>query len=493
MELPFYRRIDNEPREVYEVDAPPPSTCTHPECKGSDVRFHSQNDFSFKDIPQNNRKAEIVIRRRRYFCRDCKRTFQEPLPEIPENQRVTERLRWYVGVQVLINNKDFKSLAEKIDADPKTIQTIFKDYLKYLESATPFSEYIRIKGIEFRKATMPVIYNINVENINQKRILNILESKDSLGRYLENLSPNIKEKIKFVLIDKTPEYRQAVETTLPHVKIVLDKSTSLNLIKDIRPSRKWEYVRDISYENAYKEYKQYISTFNKRRDALTERDSKIIERWSSKCEPLYDLYDFKESFYEIWSAPSRSEALKRFYQLENKIKAITGKHASILKEVIGKINSWRNETFNYFDLPIKVPKPSYWEKYITTIYSLGHGYSFEILKARVIYGRKDLYSKVDEYGFEVGSKFSFVFSLLMEGRYTRKEILDRLDQKYRGANNAHDFTVFISDLKKLPGKYPHSRGVKIGKAENGILFLHHSDFKKSIDRKTVGSTVGFAK
>lgn len=77
----------------------------------------------------------------------------------------------------------------------------------------------------------------------------------------------------------------------------------------------------------------------------------------------------------------------------------------------------------------------------------------------------------DENGFTIGSKSSFIFSLLSEGRHTREDIIKTLDEKYPGANHKSSLGTFLSDVQKPIGTYSTSRGVKIVTGEDGILSI----------------------
>lgn len=77
----------------------------------------------------------------------------------------------------------------------------------------------------------------------------------------------------------------------------------------------------------------------------------------------------------------------------------------------------------------------------------------------------------DENGFTIGSKSSLIYSLLAEGKHTREEILEVLNEKYPGANNKSSLSTFISDVQKPVGTYSSSRGVRVGVTEEGLLFI----------------------
>ena len=77
----------------------------------------------------------------------------------------------------------------------------------------------------------------------------------------------------------------------------------------------------------------------------------------------------------------------------------------------------------------------------------------------------------DANGFAKGSKAGLIYAWLLEGKYTKDQILAGLDQNFPGANNKTTLNVFLSDLQKAVGTYSVSRGVKVVVAENGVASI----------------------
>lgn len=63
-----------------------------------------------RDMPMRGRRLGLSIDTRRYRCRSCDRTFDEPLPEINEKRLMTQRLLDWIGKQAI--ERTFASIAE---------------------------------------------------------------------------------------------------------------------------------------------------------------------------------------------------------------------------------------------------------------------------------------------------------------------------------------------------------------------------------------------
>ncbi len=420
-------------------------------------------------ISQRERSVEIIVKRRNYKCNNCAKTFQDSMPEMPDNRkRLTKRLRWYIVVQILIRGRIFKSIAAELGIDNKTVSNAFSDYMTAPESMRSFKapKVMGIKSISVGNKPHLAIFDIRKNN---NTIIDLLEgdNEQSLTDYFKVLPHEEKNRVEFAVIDlNVPRHKNAninisrinaIRSALPNATIVIDKAILLKEITDF-------CARKASTQLS-KENRHLVSIFDKRRNALNSDENKQLNEWSTSLKTVSDLYEFKEQFYDIWLVNDKHAASRRYWTLQE-----ATKQSENQKELFNKINTCASEIFNYFDLPFKIKNPKKLINRIDEINRLGKGYSFEVLRARLMFDLGLTYA-TDEYGFKKGSKQATLFSLLWAGQHTRQKIIAGLDKKYSGINNKRDLTTFISDLKKPFGTYPHSRGVKVCSAENGILFI----------------------
>jgi hypothetical protein len=83
--------------------------------------------------------------------------------------------------------------------------------------------------------------------------------------------------------------------------------------------------------------------------------------------------------------------------------------------------------------------------------------------------------KKDEYGFRKGSKASSIYTMLLTGKNTKKQVLAKLNKKYPGSNNKVTLNAFLSDVQRPVGTYPASRGITIEQDDKGILSIKGGD------------------
>jgi hypothetical protein len=82
----------------------------------------------------------------------------------------------------------------------------------------------------------------------------------------------------------------------------------------------------------------------------------------------------------------------------------------------------------------------------------------------------------DANGYVVGSKASTIFGLLLEGKHTRDDIIEKVVKKHGGSEGTNKNTVstFIYDVQKDKGYSSVARGLKVNKSDKGVLSIAKS-------------------
>ncbi|MFC6452342.1 transposase family protein [Paenibacillus vulneris] len=107
----------------------PPLTCPH--CGSiANLYKHDSREQICMDLPIQGKHVGLLIKRQRYRCRDCNRTFWEHLNHtIDEKRSCTKRLLSYIVKQSL--KRTFVSISEEVGLHEKTIRNIFRDYIDH--------------------------------------------------------------------------------------------------------------------------------------------------------------------------------------------------------------------------------------------------------------------------------------------------------------------------------------------------------------------------
>ncbi len=379
--LPNFKILDmNESEDDYrflvESTVLSPSHC--PKCGTvANLYKHGKKQHLFFDLPMHAKRVGIYVNRQRYKCRECKETFFENLPDMDVNRSVTNRLIYWIQEASL--EKTFTSVGEEIGVDEKTVRNIFKDYIDELEARTDFRtpKWLGIDEVHLLKN-----YRCVITDVENKSVIDILRkrNKDTVISYLYKLQDI--DKIELVAMDMWNPYKSAVNTVIPNAKIVIDKFHVVKLANEAL-----EKIRKANRQNvSAKERKQLMRdryVLLTRRKDLNDFDDQIkLQVWTDKFPLLGQAYELKEQFFDIYEAESINEAYKLY---QNWLSNIPKELMTFFEDLIKAMNNWEEEIFNYFTSPITNAYTESLNRLIKTMNHVGRGYSFEALRAKILF------------------------------------------------------------------------------------------------------------
>lgn len=353
--------------------ASPPILCPH--CFNRDFVGFGRKEQLFIDLPIHGKRVGILVKRRRYRCKVCGKTFLELLPDMDEKRLATTRLIKYVQKQSL--KRTFASISEDVGLDEKTVRNIFRDYVTYLEKTVRFAtpEYLGIDEIHIIHPRCVVC------NVKDKTIINILQNrnKETVIKYLLELPD--RDRIKYVSMDMWQPYRDAVKLVLPQAKIIVDKFYVLRMAnhgvetvrKDIRANMTAKQRRTLMHDRF---------VLLKRRHELKEAEFLKLESWTKNLPDLGKTYELKEEFFLVYESKNQTEAIERYNAWLSKV---TDEVYCAFEPLITAMTNWHQEVFNYFNHPITNAYTESLNGLIRVMNRLGRGYSFEALRAKILF------------------------------------------------------------------------------------------------------------
>jgi len=428
---PAYRVIDTEETEHdFHVTAEivnPTTRCPH--CQGEVVGFGTRGQ-KIMDLPVHGKRVGIWVERRRYRCQPCPYTFMEPLPDIHQKYRATTRLIRYIQQQS--PERTFASLAQDVGVDEKTIRNVFREHVAELDRTTRFETpaWLGIDEIHILRKPRAVFANLQ-----QHTLINLLpnRNKPSIVAALAKLDK--KKQVQYVAMDMWNPYRAAVREVLPGARIVIDKfhivrmaNVALEQVrKSLRASLKPKERRTLMHDR--------FILLKRNRDLSDERRLSL-SGWLNNYADLGAAYDLKEQFYGIWEASSRSEAERRYDHWRGHIPESL---RVSFQPIVTAVTNWHAEVFTYFEYPITNAYTESLNNLIRVANRVGRGYSFEALRAKMLFTR----------GIHKVSKPKY--------RHPRKLAVSDLMYRYtsmtgQNAEREIDYGVDIKQLSRLLAK-----------------------------------------
>ncbi|MFB5676141.1 ISL3 family transposase [Paenibacillus terreus] len=352
-----------------------PLTCPHCGC-AANLYKHDSREQICMDLPIHGKRVELLIKRQRYRCRDCNRTFWEHLHHtIDEKRNCTKRLLCYIEKQSL--KRTFVSISEEVGLHEKTIRNIFRDYIKRLKETFRFEtpNWLGIDEIHMIKPRCVLT------NIAERTLLDILpnRNKESVAGYLSRL-PN-RGQIQYVTMDMWQPYKDAVRSVLPKALIIVDKFHVVRMANQALETIRKQHREGLSP----KERRGLMNDrfiLLKRHNELTEMDKITLDLWTNNHPSLSIAYNLKESFFDIWNSGSRQKAYLEYCDWKAKI---PDELLMAFEPLTKAMDNWEEEIFSYFDHPVTNAYTESMNCLIRLINRLGRGYSFEALRAEILF------------------------------------------------------------------------------------------------------------
>jgi transposase len=154
-----------------------------------------------------------------------------------------------------------------------------------------------------------------------------------------------------------------------------------------------EYVRKATHKTItsyqVKQLKHDRKIMLMRRGDLNDQQRFILETWLGNFADLGQAYLLKESFYDLYSFPTKYEAEMAYQVWLDELNKQSDLIREAFSEVTTFMSNWHDEIFNYFDVRATNAYTESLNGLLKQIYRNGRGYSFKAIRAKVLYGKID--------------------------------------------------------------------------------------------------------
>jgi transposase len=381
LNLPYYRALEvRENAYDYLIIARttiPPRAC--PTCESLDFIKHGAREPIFMDIPIHGKRVGIRVVRQRYRCKACNGIFVDPLTGLDENRMMTTRLIKYIRDESL--KRTFVSIAEDIGVDERTIRNVFKEHVAFLESQYKLEvpEWLGIDEIHILGRPRCVLTNVK-----EHTLIDMLKSRKKVvvERYLSNLPE--KRKIEVITMDMWMHYREAVLAVLPHVKIVVDKFHVVKMANKGLDEFRKALKADMTTSQRRQLMRDRFILLRREKD-LTAKDRLLLDVWTSNLPLLGQAHTLKEALFKLYDLPSKQEAQEQ-YGLWREAVEDCPQIYPYYSDLIRAVDNWYDHVWSYFDYPVTNAYTEAMNGLIKIANRIGRGYSFEAIRAKMLFG-----------------------------------------------------------------------------------------------------------
>ena len=384
LHLPNLRTINAEDMgDHYRVETEGgvvPIAC--PTCSSALYRHGSQRQ-TYMDTPMHGKRVLIEIDRKRYRCKVCGKTLFEPLPAMDGKRQATSRLIAYIESHC--TKKTFADISREVGVDDKTIRHIFDDYVAYKKETVHF-ETPEILGIDELKIIGQ--YRAMITNIEKLALFDMLptRNKADLVAYFKTMPG--KEKVKIVTMDLWSVYRQVAQDQFPGRMIVADRFHVVRMANNSMEAARKAIRKELTTKDRLK-LKDDRFVLLAREQNLDDKQKATLEQWSEMYPALGAAYRAKEAFHDIYSHTTKADAMKAAEAWES---SIPDEMAPIFRELKGALRSWWTEIFNHYDCPTSNAYTESINNLAKGMNRMGRGYSFDVVRARLLYDQDALKS-----------------------------------------------------------------------------------------------------
>lgn len=273
-----------------------------PCCKSDNVIIHDYRKQIIKDIPAFGKSTLLILRKRRFKCKDCSKSFFEDNNWLPRYHRITNRLAAYI-INRLSDVSSFTSVAKEVNLSTTTIIRIF-DVLSPPSFTMP-----KVLSIdEFKGNTDGEKYQCIITDPQNKRIIDILPAryKHTLFDYFKKLD---KTQTTHFVSDMWYTYRDLSKTYFKNALFIVDKYHFVRqVIWAFEAVRKEEQKRFSDHRRKY--FKRSKSLLSKKYKYLSNEQKQQVDIMLYTSERLYRAYSLKEAFFNFMQAESKQQAKK---------------------------------------------------------------------------------------------------------------------------------------------------------------------------------------
>lgn len=291
---------------------------------------------------------------------------------------MTERCAEYIRATCLRDT--FTRIAEDVGCDEKTVRTLASEHIAELEAAyrPELPEWLGMDETRIAGELRCVLTDVG-----KRRVVDMLPTRDkaAVAAWLRQF-PDLSV-VKGLAIDMWRPYKDVAQDMMPGLPVVIDKfhivrmaSEALDRVRIRLQKRRKKPERALWLRSK--------ATLNMRKAKLRDKALLNLDIWLANEPELAEAYRLKEAFYDLFDLP-KAQAVAAFDAFPASIPANL---RDDFRKLTTAMRNWRTEILAVFDYPISNAYTEALNGVAKTINRQGRGYTFEVLRARLLFGKR---------------------------------------------------------------------------------------------------------
>lgn len=356
-----------------------------PKCATKCSTIYDHVNVKIKDAPIRNKGAILVIRKRRFRCKNCKLIFREPVHGIFKRYRTTQRLRSHIRWCA----SKFMNLKEVQKHCLCSAWLVQKSYYEQIElelrkTKNPWPKTIGIDEHSFlrnskKKRVDFVTVFIDYTNKRMKEVVLGKAIGDLLSSPIKGIEG--RENVKNVILDLSPTFKSFALDFFPKARLIADK---FHVVKLMHPLIH-ELRRKVIEDNAIvkKRGNPIVKLLLKYRKKLVYHERLANDRFLDLSPELKEIYWFQQRLYSFYRIKGYNKAKDVFIRLLDDMARSQNKRIVSYRNTL---RNWCFEILNYFSTKLTNGRTEGYNRKAKLIQRCAYGFrSFTNYRLKLLY------------------------------------------------------------------------------------------------------------
>lgn len=313
-----------------------------PKCASPSKSVYDRRWVTIKDAPVRDKSILLQVRKRRFWCKQCKKPFTEGIAGVTKGHKTTQRLKRAIHWAC----ENFVDLERVRHYFRCSSGFIFKTYYEQLERRrkTRLYDWPKTIGIDehsFRRNRQLGVteFATVVVDYPNRRVMEVVDGKT--GAALSDQLAHIpgRENVRNVIVDLCDPFKAFSREYFPNSRLIADKFHVLRLLtpainrrrKEITGDKRTNPIRKLLLRNGYK---------------LNYLQRHAVSEWLLDHPELREIYATKEWLHRFYRITSSQHAAKVLTKMTDTLALSRIPELITLRKTLMK---WRNEILAYFE------------------------------------------------------------------------------------------------------------------------------------------------
>jgi len=345
-----------------------------------------------RDMDLYGKPVALHILEHRFYCKDCRESCSETFDSVQPRARITNRLRNYIEEHCF--TESISSLSQKYGVSVKTVSQIFNVASAKKESTWIYYTPATLGLFLIRLNGKMRLLCLDIDN---SGIIDLLEDTDNTTIFKYLTDKLEADKIKTVIIDFDLVLLDTVYSVCQNARIIADRRHIIELFR-IALEQELGRVRA----------KSKLSIVVKKTEDLSQREKDSIEELCQKNKGFETVYRAKEMIYRFLDCTDEKDARDQFANL-GKIPA----ECVFFRKAFINIDNMATEVFAGYKHSYNLKCTQEAVKFARAIEKQGNGYSFNSIRARLLFAppKKTATVKITKMVYKPKGSSGFNFTI----------------------------------------------------------------------------------